>query len=209
VSRLLSWLFGEESLKECFMARDNSTNVDAAFDILLEQIEAEIDLVNRAGAQAFESRDYEVARSTLERVGLLMAFRDRTVALRREWETLAVSQTDEAEGSEEQIQRRDLGRLRRGLRTPEQAYYRPILQVLVELGGRAQMGSILDRVGEVMEGVLREVDYQPLASDPDLPRWRNAAQFARYSMVQDGLLRNDSPRGIWEITDEGRRSVCG
>jgi hypothetical protein len=28
-------------------ARDNPTNVDAAFDILLEQIEAEIDLVNR------------------------------------------------------------------------------------------------------------------------------------------------------------------
>jgi hypothetical protein len=30
------------------MARDNPTNVDAAFDILLEQIETEIDLVNRA-----------------------------------------------------------------------------------------------------------------------------------------------------------------
>jgi hypothetical protein len=124
------------------MLRENPTNVDAAFDILLEQIEAEIDLVNRVGARAFEGRDYDSARTTLERAGLFIAFRDRTAALRREWNALAVPPADEEEGSEEQVQRRDLGRLRRGLRTPEQAYYRPILQVLVELGGRAQMGKI-------------------------------------------------------------------
>src|SRR5438105_88402 len=68
---------------ERFMARDNPTNVDAAFDILLEQIETEIDLVNRAGARAFEGRDYEAARATLEQAGLFIAFRDRTAALRR------------------------------------------------------------------------------------------------------------------------------
>lgn len=188
-------------------ARDNPTNVDAAFDILLEQIEAEIDLVNRAGARAFEGRDYEAARVTLERAGLFIAFRDRTAALRREWASLAGPQVEEEEGTEEQVQRRDLGRLRRGLRTLEEAYYRPILQVLIELGGRAPMGQILDGVGQVMQGVLREVDYQPLASDPDMPRWRNSAQWARNSMVQEGLLRNDSPRGIWEISDAGRRCL--
>jgi hypothetical protein len=189
------------------MARDNPTNVDAAFDILLEQIETEIDLVNRAGARAFEARDYDAARTTLERAGLFIAFRDRTAALRRDWASLAGPQVEEEEGSEEQGQRRDLGRLRRGLRTPEDAYYRPILQVLVELGGRAPMARILDRVGQVMQGVLREVDFQPLASDPELPRWRNSAQWARNSMVQEGLLKNDSPRGIWEISDTGRESL--
>ena len=189
-------------------ARDNPTNVDAAFDILLEQIEAEIDLVNRGGARAFESRDYEAARATLERAGLFIAFRDRTAALRREWAALAGRQAEVEETTEEQTQRRDLGRLRRGLRTPEQAYYRPILQVLVEFGGQAPMGQILDRVGEVIGGVLRDVDHQPLASDPDLPRWRNAAQWARNSMVQEGLLRNNSPRGIWEISDAGRRYLA-
>ncbi len=51
------------------MPGDNLTNVDAAFDILLEQLEAEIDLVNRVGARAFESRNYDAARATLERVG--------------------------------------------------------------------------------------------------------------------------------------------
>src|SRR5215203_574294 len=105
------------------MTRDNPTNIDAAFDILLEQIEAEIDLVNRVGARAFESRDYDVARSTLERAGLYIAFRDRTAALRREWITLASPQVEAEESADEQTQRRDLGRLRRGLRTPEESYY--------------------------------------------------------------------------------------
>jgi restriction system protein len=189
------------------MPRDNPTNVDAAFDILLEQIETEIDMVNRVGARAFESRDYEAARATLEQAGLFIGFRDRTAALRREWESLAGPQPEDEEGSDDQAQRRDLGRLRRGLRTPEAAYYRPILQVLVELGGRAPMAQILDRVAQGMQGVLRDVDYQPLTSDPDLPRWRNSAQWARNSMVQEGLLKNDSPRGIWEISETGRRSL--
>lgn len=189
------------------MTQNNLTNVDAAFDILLEQLEAEIDLVNRMGARAFECRDYEAARAVLEQVGLFIAFRDRTAALRREWVSLAESHAEEAEGSADQVQRRDVGRLRRGLRTPEEAYYRPILQVLVELSGRAPMGLILDRVGQVMHNVLRDVDHQPLASDPELPRWRNAAQWARNSMVQEGLLRNDSPRGIWEISEAGQQRL--
>ncbi len=187
------------------MPRDNLTNVDAAFDILLEPIEAEIDLVNRIGARAFESRNYDSARDALERAGRVIAFRDRTAALRREWVSLAGPQVAEEETAEEHTQRRDLGRLRRGLRTPEEAYYRPILQALVEMNGRAVKGQILDQVGQIMNGVLRDVDYQPLASDPELPRWRNAAQWARNSMVQEGLLRDDSPRGIWEISEAGKR----
>jgi len=51
------------------------------------------------------------------------------------------------------------------------------------------------------------VDYQPLASSPDNLRWRNAAQWARNSMVQEGLLKADSPRGVWEITDRGREML--
>jgi hypothetical protein len=65
------------------------------------------------------------------------------------------------------------------------------------------MSQVLDRVLESMKEVLREVDYEPLASDPEMPRWRNAAQWARNSMVKEGLLRSNSPRGVWEISDRG------
>jgi len=55
-----------------------------------------------------------------------------------------------------------------------------------------------------MKPVFKKVDYDPLASGPDNPRWRNAAQWARNSMIRDGLLKGDSPRGVWEISNKGR-----
>ena len=81
--------------------------------------------------------------------------------------------------------------------------YRPILKVLEERGGRGKVAEVLERVGEIMKPILKDVDYDPLASGPDTPRWRNAAQWARNSMVKEGLLNCASPRGIWEITAAG------
>jgi hypothetical protein len=184
------------------MIENNPTSVVAAFEILLEEIEAEIGCVNQVGARAFDARDYDKAKEALERAAEITAFRDKAVALRREWEKLFAREEDE-EGTEAHAARRNLGRLRRGLRTREEAYYKPILEALQALGGSAPMPQVLDRVLQSMKGVLRDVDYEPLASDPEMPRWRNAAQWARNSMVKEGLLRSDSPRGVWEISDAG------
>uniref|UniRef100_A0A7C4LJS2 Restriction system protein Mrr-like N-terminal domain-containing protein n=1 Tax=Schlesneria paludicola TaxID=360056 RepID=A0A7C4LJS2_9PLAN len=190
------------------MIENNPTSVVAAFEMLLEEIEAEIDLVNRAGARAFEDRDYDKAKEALERAAQISGFRDKADALRREWGNLFGRENDE-EGSESHAERRNLGRLRRGLRTREQAYYRPILEALQALGGSAPIHQVLDRVLESMKPVLKDVDYEPLASEPDMPRWKNAAQWARTAMVKEGLLRSDSPRGTWQISEAGVRFLQG
>ncbi len=39
--------------------------------------------------------------------------------------------------------------------------------------------------------------------------WRNSAQWARNSMVQEGLLKADSPRGVWNISEAGRCRLEG
>jgi hypothetical protein len=182
------------------------TNVFVAFEMLLEEIEAEVELVNRAGAKAFENGNYDLTRSTLERAGQLTAFRDRADGLRREWEGLFAGAEDEAD-DEAHAERRNLGRLQRGIRTPEQAYNKPILEVLATMGGSGQMGEVLEAVRKRMKNVLKKVDFEPLASDPNIPRWRNAAQWARNTLVREGLLRNDSPRGTWELTGEGLRAT--
>ena len=185
------------------MIDSNDTSVMAAFEMLMEEVEADIDFVNRQGAKAFESRDYERAKEALEKAAQVTAFRDKLDNLRREWTQLAGTEADEDE--ETRTHRRDLGRLRRGLRTPEQDYVLPILKALEDLGGSAPLGDVLDRVGEMMRGTLRDVDYEPLASDPSLTRWRNAAQWARNTMAREGLLKSGSPRGIWEIAEAGRK----
>jgi len=116
------------------------------------------------------------------------------------WPGLAVDE-------ETRAQRRNLGKLRKGARTPESAYYRPLLEVLGQMGGSGKVAEVLDRVGKIRKPVLKEVDYQPPASNPDNLRWRNAAQWARNSMVNDGLLKSDSPRGVWEVSEAGRREL--
>lgn len=186
------------------MIKNNPTNVVAAFEILLEEIETEIDFTNRVGSRAFEARDYDRAREALELAAQLTAYRDKLAAFRREWDRLVPVADEETEDTETTESRRNLGRLRRGLRTPEDAYYRPILRVLERRGGSGQVGDVLEEVREEMKGILRDVDFEPLASDPHNPRWRNAAQWARNSMVNEGLLKSGSPRGVWEITEKGR-----
>lgn len=185
------------------MIENNHQDVSTAFEILLEEVEAEIEFINSVGSKAFEARDYSRARGALERAETLTAFRDKIATLREEWSSLAaVSATQEDEQT--RTERRNLGRLRKGLRTPEARYRAPILGVLVEMGGSGRAAEVLERVGQILRPLLKPVDFEPLASGPDNPRWRNAAQWARNAMVKEGLMVTDSARGIWEISDAGR-----
>ncbi|MGJ8635707.1 MAG: winged helix-turn-helix domain-containing protein [Phycisphaerales bacterium] len=188
------------------MIENNQQDVSSGFEILLEEVEAEIDFVNNVGSKGFEVRDYERAKEALERAGLLIAFRDKIATLRAEWESLAAV-AESQEDEETKAERTNLGRLRKGLRTPEIQYQVPILQALSDQGGSAKASEVLERVGEIMKARLKEVDYEPLASGSDNPRWRNAAQWARNSMVNEGYLKRDSPRGVWELTETGRHSL--
>ncbi|HEY6284670.1 MAG TPA: winged helix-turn-helix domain-containing protein [Ktedonobacteraceae bacterium] len=189
------------------MVENNATDVFAAFEILMEEIEAEVNLINNIATRAMERRDYEGAHEAIDHAAQVTAFRDKIVSLRKEWKTLTVTQGGNAEEEILSVKRRNLGRLQRGLRTPEIAYFQPILEALNELGGSAEMNAVVERVEQSMRGVLRQVDYEPLASGTEMLRWRNTAQWARNTMVEEGLLKLDSPRGIWEITEAGRRAL--
>ena len=181
---------------------DAPDGIASALELLLEEVERGIDCVNRAGSSAFQSRDHSQVQASLVRSEVLTGFRDKVDALGEEWRALAVS-VDLGERGKAGSPRRDLGKLLKGLKTPEEAYIEPILQVLNEMRGRGRAGEVVGRVGHVMEPVLRDVDYQLLPGDGK-PRWQKTVHWARFRMIEDGLLRSDSPHGIWEISDEGR-----
>ena len=181
---------------------DALDGVASALELLLEEVEREIDRANRAGSSAFQSRDHRQVQASLARSEVLTGFRDKVDALGEEWRALAMS-VDHGERGKAGSPKRDLGKLPKGLKTPEKAYMEPILQVLNEMGGRGQAGEVVGRVGHVMEPVLRDVDYQLLRGDGK-PRWQKTVNWARFLMIKDRLLKSDSPRGIWEISDEGR-----
>lgn len=97
--------------------------------------------------------------------------------------------------------RRRKMRAARGARTPQSAFRKPLLRVLYEAGGSGKMSEVVDRVGALMNEQLNDVDRKKLATGE--VRWRNAVQWERNELVNDGLLKKDSPRGVWELSAKG------
>jgi hypothetical protein len=113
---------------------------------------------------------------------------------------------DDAEKIEQEVGQQasdDRHRAVPGSILPEQEYWLPVLQALVEAGGAARANDVIDRVGALVADRLTEADYESLKIGE--VRWRNRVRFARLRMRERGLLKEDSPKGIWEITKEGRR----
>lgn len=79
----------------------------------------------------------------------------------------------------------------------------PILQALEEMGGSGHITVVTDRVGELLSGRLIGRDFEQLTTRNQI-RWRNTVGWAREKMKREGLLADDSPWGIWEITEQGR-----
>jgi len=67
----------------------------------------------------------------------------------------------------------------------------------------------LNLVEKKMKGKLTKYDFEPLPSVPKSIRWRNTAQWCRNTLVREGLMKADSPYGIWEISDLGRKVLQG
>jgi len=92
-------------------------------------------------------------------------------------------------------------RISRGDRTPQEVFRQPILQALYEKGGSEKTSDVLDRVGEMLANKLKNADRAKLSHGE--VRWRNTAQWERNEMVEEGLLKRNSPRGVWELTEKG------
>jgi len=176
----------------------DKNEVNTAFEILLEEIEEVFNKLSREGEIAFKVQDFDKAKKLIENSERLKAFREKIKSLQEEWQTIFADQVPKLHRKKEET-----GKLKRGLRTPEKDFVKPILEALVEIGGKAEVRTVLDRVYQKMKSVLNEYDIQHLPSDPKQKRWENTAQWARKSLVNKGLLAADSPRGIWEITKQG------
>lgn len=62
---------------------------------------------------------------------------------------------------------------------------------------------VLDRVQAMMADQLNAHDRDVL-TDGKTVRWVNTAQWARNVLREEGLLRDDTPRGVWGISEQGR-----
>jgi restriction system protein len=216
------------------MIQNNSQNVLAAFDVLIEEIEDALRSIHKAGAHALEVRNYDRAQTAIEHARCVILMREKIGSLKGAWKDVEVTFSEHADSEQQTphlapLQRQTsmhtapakprpvvhhelsppvgrliTGRIRKGLRTPESAFFRPILQALSDLGGSAKRSDVFIMLEQSMRDVLKPIDYQILSSEAEQVRWQNSAQWARNLMVKEGLLQSDSPVGIWEITEKGR-----
>jgi Mrr N-terminal domain len=98
-------------------------------------------------------------------------------------------------------------RAARGTLLPQGEYELPLLQVLFEAGGRAPSREAIDAIEPKLAGKFTEVDRGELPSGE--LRWRNRTAFARLALVESGDIKKDSPRGIWELTENGAERAKG
>ena len=216
------------------MSQHNAQSVLAAFDVLIEELEGALQSIHQAGANALAAGNYERAQTAIEQARCLMLVHEKISALKKEWKDVEGAfsgqrdpeqHTQQAASVQRQTRMQTIsakprpsvrhavpqpvgrliaGRIRKGLRTPEPAFFRPILQALSDLGGSAKRSDVFIVLEHSMRGVLKPIDYQTLSSESEQVRWQNSAQWARNLMVKEGLLQADSPVGIWEITEKGR-----
>ena len=57
-------------------------------------------------------------------------------------------------------------------------------------------------MGNVMAAKLSAGDYAPVSTGE--ASWLNATCWERANLVREGYLKSDSPRGVWELSDEGK-----
>lgn len=96
---------------------------------------------------------------------------------------------------------RSAARAQIGELLPMAEYDLPLLRVLSRAGGSASVAEVRDAVEVALSDRFTALDRTPLRSGQ--VRWENRLGFARLKFVERGLLRADSPRGMWELTEAG------
>lgn len=91
----------------------------------------------------------------------------------------------------------------KGRKTHQSEYVIPILEALAKLNGGGKVSEVLDIVERKMAKKFTPFDYESVQSNPNTIRWKNTAQWTRYELVQRGLMSENSPNGVWEITSKG------
>ena len=192
------------------MTDKERTNVLAAYELLLEQLEAEMADINRQGSAAFARGDYEEAGQLLSQVGELGQLRGQVQALepslRRLIKPRAV--TVPAAVIKPPHPQPVAGQAPAGPLTPNEAYILPILRALVAAGGSARASAVTASVYAEMAPRLTERDWAPRKSSPKCPAWENNIHWCRNKLREKGLLKSGSPHGVWEISEAGREYLA-
>jgi hypothetical protein len=81
-----------------------------------------------------------------------------------------------------------------------------IIQVLKKHGGRARKDYVEQEILKMFQNVFKEPWYQETVSN-GVPRWQHNVAWAKERAKRKGLIKrpDDSGRGYWELTENGKK----
>ncbi|QIP05876.1 DNA-directed RNA polymerase subunit alpha C-terminal domain-containing protein [Bradyrhizobium symbiodeficiens] len=86
---------------------------------------------------------------------------------------------------------------------PQKEFRVPLLMTLLKFGGRANAKDVRPLLGAIVAPRLADGDHESVSTGD--PRWWNATCWERNELVKEGLLRSDSERGVWELSEAGKK----
>ncbi len=97
--------------------------------------------------------------------------------------------------------RQPVGKPHRLPLTHMEVFKEQIINALRQLGGRAEAAAVVEQVGKQLQGRLTPGDLK-WSAKRGMYAWQHKTHWARYELTRDGVLKGDSPRGIWELSDK-------
>jgi restriction system protein len=79
-----------------------------------------------------------------------------------------------------------------------------LLESILELGGSAKIPIIMENMYQKIGTSLSLNDLEKLPNRYEI-RWQNKVAWTRADLILKGYLKKDSPRGVWEISDDGKK----
>lgn len=192
-------------------------------DLLLEVIERLDEQHNESEAKMIETQLKEVAKAigNLEKVGVVIPD-----ALRAEKTRLAVAQQRQAQSlqalqllndepseitqdlrnrlgqnNNQATEKKPRSKRSKMPKTDKSTLRQLIIEALESFGGSAHKNDVLHYMEQKLQSKLLPGDLERRESTKDLV-WQNNACWERFRMVEDGILKTNSPRGIWELNKD-------
>jgi hypothetical protein len=164
----------------------HARGVDAALRSVEAAARRTLKGLNQAASKRMAKGDYGGTEALAAKGREIGQFQSAVEELRRRWRELCDSGDG---GSKEPV-------------TPLWAYYQPILQALVQLGGQARRTELEPQVERLMSTSLQAGDRDTLARGRE--RWQVMIQRARKHLVSEGWV-NDGRGKVWIISEAGRQ----
>jgi hypothetical protein len=94
-------------------------------------------------------------------------------------------------------------RPKRAKRAALKKFQTPLLETLYRLGGKGIQSRGSQNIERVVAPMLGKADYELVSNAQPRRWWWNAICSVRNDLIRQGLFRNDSERGIWELSERG------